>query len=213
MENSRMDSHFAHLTPCGEGPICYDRCPRIYSAYSAVVRPRAVLLKSEVISIFINYEVVRSATNMAKIYGVSEKTIRDIWTGRTWATVTCHLRKAYTQEYKDVGRPLGKRDAIRRKSRRKQTQNRGSALIEDTIDSTIDNHFLFQHTTVSDYAAEKAMPEKNNYQDLIQIPILDKSIDQQLLEWEDDQLLYTNDPFGEDWLISRNNLKRSDSGF
>ena len=58
-----------------------------------------------------------SATKVADSYSVSEKAIRDIWTGRTWSTETHHLGTARTVVQKQVGRPKGCRDQKPRKKR------------------------------------------------------------------------------------------------
>ncbi len=54
------------------------------------------------------------ASTLARVYGVSVKTIRDIWVGRTWYRATCRLdpTKPITPErlQKKVGRPKGTKD-------------------------------------------------------------------------------------------------------
>jgi hypothetical protein len=54
-------------------------------------RPRAVLTASQVVAIFQSRAVMRSSSKVSRMYGVSEKTIRDIWVGRTWKAETRHL--------------------------------------------------------------------------------------------------------------------------
>jgi hypothetical protein len=87
------------------------------------VKPRAVLSKDQVVNIFrlsVNSpdKVRPSATSVAKQYNVSEKTIRDIWRGRTWHEETLPFdccrrpRKAVK-----TGRPLGRKDSAPRKRR------------------------------------------------------------------------------------------------
>ena len=55
---------------------------------------------------------------MSKIYGVSVKTIRDIWIGRTWYRATCHLDHtqpvAPERLQKKAGRPKGVKDSKKR---------------------------------------------------------------------------------------------------
>ena len=52
------------------------------------VKPRARLTESEVLSIFQLKASSPSATIVGRLYGVSEKAIRDIWKGRTWSSET-----------------------------------------------------------------------------------------------------------------------------
>ena len=52
-----------------------------------------------------------SAAALAREYGVSEKAIRDIWTGRTWAEDTRHLDSLRApRTARPKGRPPGRRD-------------------------------------------------------------------------------------------------------
>ena len=90
------------------------------------VRPRAVLSKSEVIEIFNARLTLKSATKVAGLYRVSEKAIRDIWTGRTWAAETWHLDMSRPLKVKPSGRPLGSRDSKPRKQRQAPEHSRGS---------------------------------------------------------------------------------------
>jgi hypothetical protein len=54
-------------------------------------RPRAILIASQVVAIFQYRAVLRSSSKVSRMFGVSEKTIRDIWVGRTWKAETQHL--------------------------------------------------------------------------------------------------------------------------
>ena len=90
------------------------------------VRPRAVLSKSEVIEIFNARLTLKSATKVAGLYRVSEKAIRDIWTGRTWAAETWHLDMSRPLKVKPSGRPLGSRDSKPRKQRKASEGNQNS---------------------------------------------------------------------------------------
>jgi hypothetical protein len=88
-------------------------------------KPRAVLVKEQVMDIF-RLSAVRSpeqkkptATSVAKKYGVNEKTIRDIWRGRTWHEETLPLdADRIPKKMAKTGRPLGRKDRAPRKSRR-----------------------------------------------------------------------------------------------
>ena len=52
-------------------------------------------------------------------YGVSEKTIRDVWSGRTWCNVTGMPRNPNLRLHS--GRPKGAKDKKARKSKSKKT--------------------------------------------------------------------------------------------
>jgi hypothetical protein len=89
-----------------------DRLPK------AIAKPRAVLTKSQAINIFQLKHKSLSATKVARSNGVSEKTVRDIWTARTWASETWHLDPSRAIKIKQhTGRPLGSRDSKPRKPR------------------------------------------------------------------------------------------------
>ena len=85
---------------------------------------RAVLTKDQVLEIFrfslpdISGRKSPSAISLARKYCVSEKAIRDIWTGRTWSQHTQHFNQSQNvKPYRKVGRPLGCRDSVPRKQR------------------------------------------------------------------------------------------------
>ena len=77
---------------------------------------RAKLTAAMAISIFkLKRSPVFKPKAIASRYGVSEKSIRDIWNGRTWAKETKHLdplRVANTR--KKLGRPHGSKDRTKR---------------------------------------------------------------------------------------------------
>jgi hypothetical protein len=58
-----------------------------------------------------------SAAQIGLLFGVCEKTIRDIWSGRTWDQETRHLDPTRAIiEHKSPGRPRGSRDSTKRKA-------------------------------------------------------------------------------------------------
>ena len=113
---------------------------------SQVAKPRAVLSEDQAIAIF-QLKVARnaknrapSATSVAKQYGVSEKTIRDIWNARTWTLETAAMDPA--RPFKPpaaTGRPKGRRDRIPRKRRAArpcaQLASAGDSTLEETTHS------------------------------------------------------------------------------
>ena len=80
-------------------------------------KPQARLTATEAVEIFRCKEANRSSTAVSKIYGVNEKTIRDIWRGRTWSKETQHLDPSRVVSIKKLGRPQGCRDSNSRKPR------------------------------------------------------------------------------------------------
>ena len=80
-------------------------------------KQRARLTEADVISIFKIKLSCISATTICRSYGVSEKAIRDIWCGRTWAKETFHLDPSRALVLKQVGRPKGGRDSRPRQKR------------------------------------------------------------------------------------------------
>ena len=90
-------------------------------------KPRAILNKEKVIEIFqmsltTSSDAAKpSAALVSRAYGVSEKTIRDIWTGRTWHEETQPLDKTRQPRVRGkAGRPLGRKDSA---PRRRRTSN------------------------------------------------------------------------------------------
>jgi hypothetical protein len=80
---------------------------------------------------------------LSKIYGVSVKTIRDIWIGRTWYRATCHLNHnqplAPERLHKKAGRPKGVRDS----------KKRSKKLPSDSVDVASPIQYLNQNLVVA----------------------------------------------------------------
>jgi hypothetical protein len=83
-------------------------------------RGRAILTNEQAREIFRSKPtpVCRNRTQagtLSKMYGISEKTIRDIWNGRTWYRATCNLDQtnppALERLQKRAGRPKGAKDS------------------------------------------------------------------------------------------------------
>ncbi len=77
------------------------------------LRTRAKLSSAQVIQIFQIRQTlpIEPAAKVANIFGVSEKTVRDIWKGRTWINETWHLDTSRVVVQKNIGRPKGARDS------------------------------------------------------------------------------------------------------
>ena len=65
----------------------------------------------------------RSAKIVAGLYGVNEKTVRDIWQGRTWSCETWHLDSTRMLKYTRPGRPNDCKDKKARKHRAPESQD------------------------------------------------------------------------------------------
>ena len=84
---------------------------------------RNILCQEQVVSIFLlkSHSEKSDAAKVARQYGVSDKTVRDIWTGRTWYRATIALEPSRTDAderlMRHIGRPKGSRDLKPRKRR------------------------------------------------------------------------------------------------
>lgn len=77
--------------------------------------------------------IIGSTLEIAKAYGVSSKTIRDIWLGRTWYRATYDLDQSKPPSLaklsKKIGRPAGAKDRNPRKSKASDVTKISNALI------------------------------------------------------------------------------------
>ena len=80
-------------------------------------KTRAKLTEADALDIFNCKTLLLSASSVSKKYCVSEKAVRDIWTGRTWSKETWHLDTSRSRPLKKMGRPLGRKDAKPRQPR------------------------------------------------------------------------------------------------
>ena len=77
-----------------------------------------------------------SASAIGRVYGVSEKTVRDIWGARTWRFETQHLdtTRQLVQVAKNLGRPLGSKDKSPRRVSSKVRQHAKSRQVQEARD-------------------------------------------------------------------------------
>ena len=80
-------------------------------------KQRSRLTEAEVIQIFCLWHDNKSPTVVSNLYGVNEKTVRDIWIGRTWSKETRHLDPSRALAFKKAGSPTGSKDMKPRVSR------------------------------------------------------------------------------------------------
>ena len=69
---------------------------------TALFVPRARLTQDQAIEIFKMRSSASSAISIAESHRVSEKTVRDIWIGRTWSRETCHLDMARIENIQNM---------------------------------------------------------------------------------------------------------------
>ena len=95
-------------------------------------RKRSRLSEAQVVEIFLSKATKLSASKICVRFGVSEKAVRDIWTGRTWAKETMHLvRMRQTVETRTIGRPIDgadKRPRIRKAGFEEQSAFKSSEI-------------------------------------------------------------------------------------
>ena len=100
-------------------------------------KTRAKLTESDALNIYSCKANVTSATAKSKLYGVSEKAVRDIWTGRTWSKETWHLDESRPFPTKKMGRPFGRKDAQPRKPRSLRTIPESSTISQSSVDVSL----------------------------------------------------------------------------
>jgi hypothetical protein len=89
---------------------------------NSALRTRAKLSESQAIAIF---QIKKSspstpAAEAANRFRISEKTVRDIWSGRTWTQETWHLDTSRILCHKHIGRPKGCKDSKPRAKKNKE---------------------------------------------------------------------------------------------
>lgn len=143
-------------------------------------KTRAKLSEAQAINIFNlkkNSPTI-SAARIATIYGVGEKTIRDIWTGRTWSRETRHLSAARPRLQRTAGLLKGSNSS----SIPRAINGSNSFSIPRSINR-------LQNLSIQDSLASLADCAK--------------TVDQQLYEW--DKVFWIDnegaDPFHNDWSL------------
>jgi hypothetical protein len=81
------------------------------------LKQRSRLTEAAVIQIFCCRHEMKSPTVVSNLYGVNEKTVRDIWSGRTWSKETRRLDPSRALAFKKVSSPKRSKDTMPRVSR------------------------------------------------------------------------------------------------
>ena len=91
-----------------------------------ISKRRVALNKAQAVEIFqakfhanVSMQKHPSPKKIAALFGIGEKTVRDIWKGRTWRSATCHMDPTRpVHVMKQVGRPKGSKDSKPRTAQR-----------------------------------------------------------------------------------------------
>ena len=183
----------------------------------SALKARSKLTVADAQEIFRCKERLLSAVSVSRKYGVTEKAIRDIWTGRTWLKETGKLGTTVSLHLKKIGRPLGRKDAKPRKQRfsRIHAQNSENMTIFSPCPPTV------YQVAPPPMNALKSQPSMQKYSEdeadahLMAIrPCYDyskNSIDELLYEMSlrceiDGDF---QDPFRHDWVLSCHSLQHA----
>ena len=173
-------------------------------------KARAKLTRSDVLDIYKCKGSVTSATALSKHYGVSEKAVRDIWTGRTWSKETWHLYKSQPYPAKKMGRPIGRKDAQPRKQRSLRLEicslQTSDHLSSESQSTDIEPIFSMM---MNEWPKTCKKSTKKVYKDTEEVPymVLDAAVNHRAQSIDDllhEKALHEfdtsfEDPFGPDW--------------
>ena len=168
---------------------------------------RAKLTEADALNIYHRKSSFTSASAIAKLYGVSEKAVRDIWTGRTWSKETWHLDESRPFPTKKMGRPFGRKDAQPRKLRSLRTIPESSTISQIAINiSSVDIPLESQSIDIAPVFSiemnERPLERKMHTEDVLSSAwcCRKQSIDELLHEKSQCGFDTTfEDPFGPDW--------------
>ena len=175
------------------------------------LKPRARLNEDAVLKIFQLKGGSKSASQLAALHGVSEKTVRDIWTRRTWSTETYHLdtsRPMQPIHVKNVGRPKGCKDSKPRKKKGQPVQirmndtNLKTKSQQNPTLATLPCQFSMDQKDLHDNRADyNPWPDIQGRVDNIHASMHHKSVDDELHEWSERSWCSPRltDPFRRDW--------------
>jgi hypothetical protein len=160
-----------------------------------------------------------TADEVATVYGVSEKAIRDIWNGRTWSRETWHLDTSRPLHLKLTGRPKGCRDSKPRKRRCNSREEKisstsptaqvpcrphtemhsvaGNALKQTSLQITLGQHANLMIESAHSTELAACFEGSSAWH---QSTSCHASVDEQLHEWDAFWRASTSvDPFSGDW--------------
>ena len=177
-------------------------------------KPRALLTEDQVLEIFKLKWTSKSASHLGALHEVSEKTVRDIWMGRTWSLETHHLDTSRRIVIKNPGRPKGSKDSKPRKQKgqsvkihlRQSHQSFGSNNPHSLPRSTTPCQLSIDETYVHDKPSDcdyKLWTGPQGPAIHIQDSMHSRSVDDELNEWaERSWCSPLTDPFRRDWTLA-----------
>ena len=206
-------------------PLLVEIDPSLYIHTSVGHEPMCIKLKtclgvSQVLQIFRSKmeDSKLAATHVARAYGVSEKTIRDIWLGRTWKHATCALSGCGSWIPKKCGRPQGSKDRMPRKPRKTPPTACFTAITPEARESSTtppsESEYLVTEsrdltmTKVEEGVYHHHKPKVDSASQQSALPASSStsakvSIDDMLFRWDIVSACSGSiDPFGEDWLVT-----------
>ena len=168
---------------------------------SKALKPRAGLTECQAVQIFRSKVdlPLKSSAALAALYHVSEKTIRDIWTGRTWSRETWHLDKSRMVLLKQPGSPKGCKDSQPRKKR-------VSGSVHGSETDCVEICLPCSDGSNSWGFCRRSHPSHSYHADQRKLPStpFHASIDEQLHDWNSFwRSVPTADPFRSDWTLKR----------
>ena len=175
-------------------------------------KSRAKLTESDALNIYHCKGRITNAVALSKLFGVSEKTVRDIWTGRTWSRETWHLDESRPFPTKKMGRPFGRKDAHPRKPRGLRTISESSTISQIAINISPKPQSIDVEPRFSTVTNERPQACK---MDTEEVPTSawcgrNQSIDELLHEKTLCGFDTTfEDPFGPDWAAVHRSLQQS----
>ena len=178
------------------------------------LKPRARLAVLDAVEIFKLRGSGVQATELANIYGVSEKTIRDIWTNRTWTRETWHLEPSRQVVLKQTGRPKGRTDSRPRRPKIRVDHLRMEQPVSvcTSMQPFEDQYWTSADSTQFADDAQSPLPcafqldSTGGARHDVKAPAL-PSLDEQLGAWDLEACSPESwDPFEQDWARARAGL-------
>ena len=180
-----------------------------------VSKSRAKLTEYDALNIYHCKGRIISASAKSKLYGVSEKAVRDIWTGRTWSRKTWHLDESRPFPAKKMGRPFGRKDAQPRKPRSLRTIPESQTSCDKPVHISPESQSPDMESLFSLVMNERPEARKMDTEEVVEDTSSawrghDQSIDHLLHEKTQYGFGTTfKDPFGPDWAAVHRSLQQS----
>jgi hypothetical protein len=169
-------------------------------------KSRSILTKSDAVCIFKKKNSISTASQLAILYGVSEKAIRDIWTGRTWSRETLHFDSTNEIKAKTLGRSRGIQDAKPRSRAQKNVLNYvaryNDGLSKTSSGQSFSNVSCLQGNPGPNLFLQAQIPAFGTVSN--QCQMLEQTLDDLLYCWELSARSCIADPFKQDWILSIN---------